>query len=808
MHTRIRCAFFAALMLLIAASTSTTFATTILVNSAEDTVADDGQCTLREAIIAANTDTASGASAGECAAGNGSDIIAFNVSFGSVVLIQPTSELPAAKGPVDFDGQNGCFERICVHLDGSNAGDANGLVLAGDASNRVEVEWFSITGFAGAGVKGQVGSTGNSVGNSYIGLMPDGATAAGNFVGVEFADAGGSVGTSVVSGNETTGILYSGNVRSNNVINCLVGTNAGGSAAVPNGTNGITIGDPTTAQDGPADSQVRFNVISGNGAAGLFIVGPGTRDVVANDNMIGTDATGTFAVPNQNGIVIDNSVSALIGTIGDLDPGLISGNLESGIVIRGAAAVENQVLGNWIGTDITGQQAIPNGQGVLITDGAAFSDIRGNIISGNGDPATEVGPGVVIAGGATRNSITQNQIGEGKNGVSLPNANNGILIFGPSNTVERNTIAGNLRAGIEVAGASGTRIDRNWIEENASFGVWLNQGATSTLVGRIWGNTITQNGAAGVFISGVGTDENVVANNWIGTNAGGDSALGNGADGVAIADQASNNRVGGESAGDSNTIANNGAAGVAISGGTGNAVLGNSTYANAGLGIDLGSLGATGNDVDDPDDGANHLQNSPDLISASLDAGDLFVSFSVDSAPQNSVYDLRVEFFLVDAAGEEGETFLGAGLYDAASAGMTHGVQIAGPLSVSPGDMVVATATDAEGNTSEFATPVMVSEGVTVEDKPNVPVEHALRQNYPNPFNARTAFQVAMPQPGHVVIDLFDVMGRRVLTVLNEEVSAGWQTIEVDTADLPSGTYVYRMISDGFRQSRTMSVVR
>ena len=73
--------------------------TNIVVNSTADTVANDGQCTLREAITAANTDTASGALAGECLAGSGADIIKFAISGSGVQTIIPLTSLPSISDP-------------------------------------------------------------------------------------------------------------------------------------------------------------------------------------------------------------------------------------------------------------------------------------------------------------------------------------------------------------------------------------------------------------------------------------------------------------------------------------------------------------------------------------------------------------------------------------------------------------------------------------------------------------------------------------------------------------------------------------
>src|SRR5262249_37287999 len=80
-------------------------AATITVNSAADMTADDGQCTLREAIVAANTNTASGAAAGECAAGTaGPDTIAFNIPETGVRTVALSSALPSITETITLDG--------------------------------------------------------------------------------------------------------------------------------------------------------------------------------------------------------------------------------------------------------------------------------------------------------------------------------------------------------------------------------------------------------------------------------------------------------------------------------------------------------------------------------------------------------------------------------------------------------------------------------------------------------------------------------------------------------------------------------
>src|SRR4029079_8705401 len=117
------------------------------------------------------------------------------------------------------------------------------------------------------------------------------------------------------------------------------------------------------------------------------------------------------------------------------------------------------------------------------------------------------------------------------------------------------------------------------------------------------------------------------------------------------------------------------------------------------------------NDPADADSGPNNLQNFPDIVTATIDGGgNLVLGYRVDSAPANSSYGalgLFVEFFRADPAGQ-GKTFLGNDRYTTAdfSNGTPGTRQLnlgnAASLGVGLGDTLVASATDASGNTSEF----------------------------------------------------------------------------------------------------------
>ena len=124
------------------------------------------------------------------------------------------------------------------------------------------------------------------------------------------------------------------------------------------------------------------------------------------------------------------------------------------------------------------------------------------------------------------------------------------------------------------------------------------------------------------------------------------------------------NTIGGSRTGEGNLIANNNGAGIAMSGGTGNRVLGNRFYANASLGINLGTDPVTANDAGDTDVGANNLQNFPVISSATLSGGSLHLVGTLDTNAALVNPGFRVEAFLnsaCDPAGNgAGEFFVGA----------------------------------------------------------------------------------------------------------------------------------------------------
>jgi len=95
----------------------------------------------------------------------------------------------------------------------------------------------------------------------------------------------------------------------------------------------------------------------------------------------------------------------------------------------------------------------------------------------------------------------------------------------------------------------------------------------------------------------------------------------------------------------------------------------------------------------------------------------------------------------------------------------------------------------------------------------SLPQEYGLLQNYPNPFNPTTAIEFSLPRPGHVTLEVFDIVGRKVTTLVDEYVTAGvrrvlWNGCDAQGAGVASGIYFYRIQTGDFRETRKMILLK
>ena len=343
------------------------------------------------------------------------------------------------------------------------------------------------------GISVDTGASKNLIEGNLIGTGPNGSVAINNNqlygVHVYTAANGNTIGgttpgaRNVISDNVLEGVYLDG--ASGTVVEGdYSGTNAAGTAALGN-ANGVLIAPLGSGNTIGGTTAGAGNVLSGNGGYGVAIADPGSGNVVEG-NLIGTDASGTYAIPNaQSGVFIQGgSVKNTIGGTTATARNVISGNADGGVLILGAGTTANLVEGNFIGTNSGGTGALPNQYfGVEIQGGATDNTIGGttagaaNVISGN-STLYIVTNGVVLSDpGTSGNVVAGNFIGTDVSGsLAVPNGGNGVQIQngatdnsgGGSVAGARNIVSGNAYSGIVASnpGTSGNVIEGNFAGVN------------------------------------------------------------------------------------------------------------------------------------------------------------------------------------------------------------------------------------------------------------------------------------------------------------------------------------------------------
>jgi hypothetical protein len=95
-----------------------------------------------------------------------------------------------------------------------------------------------------------------------------------------------------------------------------------------------------------------------------------------------------------------------------------------------------------------------------------------------------------------------------------------------------------------------------------------------------------------------------------------------------------------------------------------------------------------------------------------------------------------------------------------------------------------------------------------VGDEDIVPVEFSLSQNYPNPFNASTTIQFNLPEAGEVTIQIYDILGRSVETLISGTQSAGVHSVVWNADNQPSGVYFYRIDAGDFSDQKSCLLLK
>lgn len=116
-------------------------------------------------------------------------------------------------------------------------------------------------------------------------------------------------------------------------------------------------------------------------------------------------------------------------------------------------------------------------------------------------------------------------------------------------------------------------------------------------------------------------------------------------------------------------------------------------------------------------------------------------------------------------------------------------------------DTFTYTVDDGNGGRAEGTVMVAFAAG-------SLPTNFILKQNYPNPFNPSTTITFGLPEKAHVTIDVFNMLGQRVATLVDGERSAGQHLVSFDASHLPGGTYLYRMRTGQFSKARQLILLK
>ncbi len=337
----------------------------------------DANCTLRDAILEANSSP-------------NANTITFTTLAGGT--ISPGSPLPDITGPVIIDGETAtgwAAGTPVIELDGDFAAGDHGLSLTNSSSPSTIQGLVMNTWVNDGAIQVQSGTTDTTIRGNWIGTNLAGTAADPNNVGIRIEGSGATVGGStladrnVISGNVNEGIRVEADGPGTVIRGNYIGTNAAGSAAIANeyGVHATFLtSDPVTI-GGAAPGQ--GNLISGNTLSGIDLHPAGSTVM---GNRIGTNAAGTTAIANLEGIYVN-----LGATGATIEQNQISGNTDVGVLVSPAGTAFTE---NLIGTNAVGSAGVPNGMGVNVLSGETSFD--GDTIAFNTGNGVTVGDDPLI----------------------------------------------------------------------------------------------------------------------------------------------------------------------------------------------------------------------------------------------------------------------------------------------------------------------------------------------------------------------------------------------------------------------------
>jgi CSLREA domain-containing protein len=385
-----------------------------------------GACTLRAAIEETNANA-------------GPDTIAFSIPGGGTQTIHLDQALPTLSGGnTTIDGYT------------QPGASPNTDQRVSNAQIRIEIEGTGVSGIDGFRITSKENVLrGLSLYNFHrpIWLYGSGGhdnIVAGNFIGT---DAAGTFALKTTGAKDASGVYLSQRASRNRI---------GGTAL--------------------ADR----NVVSGNGRTGVALWYEWTDNNVIFNNLIGLHPSGTTVVGNGfHGIDINSGVSyTVVGGTGPQQRNVVVGSVRTGIEISHAGSTSyNQVVGNFVGTDVTGTKMLPGSGnkwfGIQVKDRVYGNVVADNVVGGSGRGGIRIDE---FGSCCVRlNRFANNRVGVSLDGSAIPNSVAGFNVTAGNATIGPNNIVAHNPIGIRIEGdaSDGNLITRNSIYSNDGLGIDL-----------------------------------------------------------------------------------------------------------------------------------------------------------------------------------------------------------------------------------------------------------------------------------------------------------------------------------------------
>lgn len=400
----------------------------------------------------------------------------------------------------------------------------------------------------------------------------------------------------------------------------------------------------------------------------------------------------------------------------------------------------------------------------------------------------------ITGASAFRNRIMGNYIGlnfTGMDTLDSPNVTGIYLdngahhnLIGGITPAERNIISGNRWAGIYFFMSDSNRVMGNYIgtglngllplgNRECGIDIWNSRANLIGGTGPGEANLISGNSRYGIVIYYEKCSGNRITGNLIGCDVNGSRGAGEQAYGISL--ENSPNSV----IGPGNVIRYNQLTGINVTGelAKGNTITRNSISDNSDTGITLGS-------------GANGSIMPPELLQTMTGVTGKTLPFAI------------VEIF--SDTGKEGLLYEGTATADDSGSFSWTGV-LRGPR-------VTSTATDPLGNTSAFSMAQFLT-GVSYGKQDSQADQFALAQNYPNPFNPATTIDCTIPAAGFITLQVFNIRGEKIRTLLQGDANRGLQSVIWDGLDdsghsVPAGIYLCRLSAGAFYGGIRMILLR